>query len=97
MTEPMRQLLNRVPTGHTVLAQPARRARRSTAIALAWLPTLLSDYTAITPEEMQALAARYLGGHGGWRAGGHAAADGAAARRALSARRHCPLDWRSKR
>ena len=66
VTEPMLQLLNRMQTGHTFwlnhLSGAAFDRNR-----LVWLPTLMDDYIAITPEEMRALAARYLGNHGGWR------------------------------
>lgn len=66
VTEPMRQLLMRLQTGHTFwlnLLQGSTFDRNR----LVWLPSLLSDYTEVTPEEMRALAARYLGAHGGYR------------------------------
>ena len=34
---------------------------------LLYLKTLMSDYTRVTPGEMQALAVRYLGAQRGWR------------------------------
>jgi zinc protease len=59
VTEPMRQLLNRCRPG-TLLAQQLRGAAFDRN-RLVCLPTLMRDYTAVTPEEMRALAARYLG------------------------------------
>lgn len=66
VTEPMRQLLNRVQNSHLFwlneLSGTSFDQNR-----LAWVPTFMRDYTQVTPEEMRALAARYFGGHGGYR------------------------------
>jgi len=66
VTEPMRQLLYRLQTGHTFWLNQLEGASFD-GNRLAYLPSLISDYTRTTPAEMQALAARYLGAHGGWR------------------------------
>jgi zinc protease len=66
VTEPMRQLLNRMQTGHTFWLNQLSGAAFDRN-RLLWLPSLMNDYIAITPEDMRALATRYLGGHGGWR------------------------------
>ncbi|AKH42258.1 zinc protease [Altererythrobacter atlanticus] len=66
VTEPMRQLLYRLQTGHTFWLNQLEGASFDSN-RLAYLPSLVSDLTRITPQEVQALAARYLGGHGGWR------------------------------
>jgi len=59
VTEPMRQLLMRLQTGHSFwLSQLQGSAFDRNR--LAYLPTLMRDYTVVTPEEIQALAARYL-------------------------------------
>ncbi|MEO6388693.1 MAG: insulinase family protein [Croceibacterium sp.] len=66
VTEPTRQLLQRAQTGHTFwLNQLQGGALDSNRIAQ--LPTIFSDYTQVTPEEIRALAARYLGSRGGYR------------------------------
>jgi len=66
VTEPMRQLLQRLQTGHTFwLNQLQGSATDSNRLSA--LPTLMSDYTQVTPQEMQALAARYLGTRDGYR------------------------------
>lgn len=66
VTEPMLQLLNRAMTGHTfwlnLVQGGAFDQNRITQ-----LPTLMQDYTRITPQEMQALAAKYFA-KPGWRA-----------------------------
>ncbi len=67
VTEPMRQLLQRMATGHTFWLNQLQGSSFD-ANRLAGLSTLMGDYTRVTPAEMQTLAARYLGGHGGWRA-----------------------------
>ena len=66
VTEPMRQLLNRLQTGHGFWLNELQGSTFDRN-RLANLPSLMLDYTGVTPEEMRALAARYLGGHGGWR------------------------------
>lgn len=66
VTEPMRQLLNRVQNSHLFWLNELEGAAFDRN-RLAWTPTFMHDYTQVTPEEMQALAARYLGGHGGFR------------------------------
>lgn len=66
VTEPMRQLLMRLQTGHTFWLNQLQGSSFDPN-RLAWLPTLMRDYTQVTPEEMRALAARYLGAHGGYR------------------------------
>jgi zinc protease len=66
VTEPMRQLLTRMQTGHTFwLNQLAGLSFDRNRLVL--LPSLMTDYIAIDPAEMRALAARYFGQHGGWR------------------------------
>ncbi|HYD23174.1 MAG TPA: insulinase family protein [Croceibacterium sp.] len=66
VTEPMKQLLARLQTGHTFWLNQLQGATFDRN-RLAYLPTVFSDYTDVTPEEVRALAARYLGGHGGYR------------------------------
>ena len=66
VTEPMRQLLARMQTGHTFWLNQLEGATTDSN-RLIWLPSLLSDYTRVTPEEMRALAARYLGVRDGYR------------------------------
>jgi zinc protease len=58
-TEPLRQLLNRLETGHTFwLNQVEGGTTDANKVRL--LPSIMNDYTVSTPAEMQALAARYL-------------------------------------
>jgi zinc protease len=66
VTEPMLQLLNRVSNSHLFWLNELDGAAFDRN-RLAWTPTFLRDYTEVTAEEMKALAARYLGGHGGFR------------------------------
>ena len=66
VTEPMLQLLNRAETGHAFWLNELSGAGFDRN-RLAYIRTLKPDYTQVTPEEMRVLAARYLGGHGGWR------------------------------
>ena len=66
VTEPMRQLLMRLQTGHTFWLNQLQGATFDRN-RLLYLPTLMRDYTQVTPEEMRMLAARYLAGHGGYR------------------------------
>jgi len=66
VTEPMRQLLNRMQTGHTFwLNQLAGAGFDPNRVAS--LRTLWSDYTEVTPAELQAVAQQYLAGYEGWR------------------------------
>jgi zinc protease len=58
-TEPMRQLLMRLETGHTFwLNQLEGATTDPNRIRL--LPSMMNDYTVSNPAEMQALAAKYL-------------------------------------
>ena len=66
VTEPMRQLLNRVQTGHTFWLNQLAGAGFD-ANRVGYIRSLWSDYTEATPAELQALAQRYLAGYGGWR------------------------------
>ena len=66
VTEPMLQLLNRAQTGHGFWLQQLEGSAFDRN-RVAYLRTLMSDYTQVTPEEMKALAARYLGAQRGWR------------------------------
>jgi zinc protease len=66
VTEPMLQLLNRAQTGHGFWLQQLQGSAFD-GNRVAYLRTLMSDYTQVTPEEMRALAARYLGAQRGWR------------------------------
>ncbi len=66
VTEPLKQLISRASTGNTFwlfqLEGSTGDPRR-----IASIRTLLADYTQTTPEEMQALARRYLAARPGWR------------------------------
>jgi len=66
VTEPMRQLLIRLQTGHAFWLNQLQGSTFDPN-RLAYLPTLMRDYTSVTPEEMRALAARYLGAREGYR------------------------------
>jgi len=66
VTEPMLQLLNRLQTGHSFWLNELAGATFDNN-RTRFVRTLWPDYTVVTPEEMRVLAARYLGGHGGWR------------------------------
>ena len=66
VTEPMLQLLNRAQTGHGFWLQQLQGSTFDRN-RLIFLRTLMSDYTQVTPEEMRAIAARYLGAQRGWR------------------------------
>ncbi|MEL7445328.1 MAG: insulinase family protein [Pseudomonadota bacterium] len=65
-TEPLRQYINRASTGSTFWLRELQGAsfdpRRVTLTR-----TLTQDFSITTPQRMQALAARYLGGIEGWR------------------------------
>jgi zinc protease len=66
VTEPMRQLLNRMQTGHTFwLNQLAGAGFDPNRVA--FMRSLWTDYTEPTPAELQALAQQYLAGYEGWR------------------------------
>jgi zinc protease len=58
-TEPMHQLLLRLQTGHTFWLNQLEGATMD-ANRVAMLPSLMRDYTQVTPEEMRALATKYL-------------------------------------
>lgn len=66
VTEPLRQLLNRALSGHlfwmTLLEGATSDKRR-----IDKLRSLMNDYTETTPDEMKALAQRYLASRQGWR------------------------------
>jgi zinc protease len=66
VTEPMKQLLNRLITGHTFwmgqLEGASTDPQRVTA-----LRNLFLDYTEVSAGELQALAQKYLKDGGGWR------------------------------
>jgi zinc protease len=66
VTEPMLQLLNRLLPAHTFWINQLEGAAFDPN-RIAYLTSLMSDYTQATPQEMQALAARYLGRHEGFR------------------------------
>jgi zinc protease len=59
VTEPMLQLLNRMLPAHTFWLNQLQGAAFDVN-RIAYLPSLASDLTQTTPQEMQALAARYL-------------------------------------
>jgi zinc protease len=58
-TEPLRQMLLRLETGHTFWLNQLEGATADPN-RVAMLPSLMRDYTQATPEEMRTLAARYL-------------------------------------
>jgi zinc protease len=58
-TEPLRQLLTRLETGHTFWLNQLEGATTDPN-RVAMLPSMMNDYTVSTPAEMQALAAKYL-------------------------------------
>jgi zinc protease len=58
-TEPLRQLLLRLETGHTFWLNQLEGATTDPN-RVTMLPSLMRDYTQVTPDEMRALAARYL-------------------------------------
>jgi zinc protease len=66
VTEPLLQLLNRAMTGHTFWLNLLQGSSFDNN-RVAQLPTLMDDYTRVTPEEIRALAARYFGARSGWR------------------------------
>jgi zinc protease len=64
--EPLRQLLNRASTGNGFWMYQLEGATYDPR-RVAVIRTLLSDYTDITPQELQALAARFLAARPGYR------------------------------
>jgi zinc protease len=66
VTEPMRQLLDRLQHGHTLWLGMLQGSSFDPN-RVASLGTLERDYTRVTPEDMRALAARFFTGHGGFR------------------------------
>lgn len=64
--EPMRQYILRAQTGHTFWLGQVQGGAFD-PVRVAQLPSLAADYILTTREEMQALARRYLAGHGGFR------------------------------
>ena len=58
-TEPLRQLLNRLETGHTFWLNQVEGATTDPN-RVTQLPSIMNDYTQSSPAEMQALAAKYL-------------------------------------
>ncbi|WP_237437905.1 M16 family metallopeptidase [Altericroceibacterium endophyticum] len=59
VTGPMRQLINRIQTGHTFWMNELAGATIDPQ-RVRHLPSLLNDYTNVTPEEIRSLAAKYL-------------------------------------
>jgi zinc protease len=58
-TEPLRQLLNRLETGHAFWLNQLEGATTDPD-RIRLLPSIMKDYTVSSPAEMQALAAKYL-------------------------------------
>jgi zinc protease len=58
-TEPLRQLLLRLETGHTFWLNQLEGATTDPN-KVRMLPSLMRDYTQVSPDEMRALAAKYL-------------------------------------
>ncbi|WP_126171917.1 M16 family metallopeptidase [Altericroceibacterium xinjiangense] len=65
VTEPFKQLISRLATGHTYWMNQLDGATIDPN-RVTMLPSLMRDYTQTTPQEMQALAAKYLGSHPGF-------------------------------
>lgn len=65
VTEPLKQTLERLLTGHTFLLNIMQGSAFDSQ-RLAHVPSLFHDYTEVTPEEIRALAARYFGARPGW-------------------------------
>ena len=66
VTEPLRQLILRASTGNQFwMYQLAGATHDPQRVEL--LRSLMSDYTEATPEEVQALAAKYFRNQPGWR------------------------------
>ncbi|ANU07572.1 M16 family metallopeptidase [Paraurantiacibacter namhicola] len=63
VTEPMRQLLRRLSSGHTFFLRSLEGATQEPAF-ITGIDTMAADYTRTTPAEMQALAQKYFGGEG---------------------------------
>lgn len=66
VTEPLRQQVTRAATGAAFFMWQLEGATQDPA-RIAAIRTILTDYTQTTPQEMQALAARYLGKGKSWR------------------------------
>ena len=66
VTEPFRQVLNRVINGH-IFWMNAIEGATGDPRRIAQLGSLLDDYTQTTPERMRQLAGEYLAGRKGWR------------------------------
>ncbi len=66
VTEPFRQVLNRVINGH-VFWMNVLEGSTSEPERLDQLSSLLADYTQTTPERMRELAKTYLASRSGWR------------------------------
>ncbi len=65
VTEPLRQYISRVSTGNQFWLYQLEGATIDPRI-VAYLRTLLGDYSRTTPQAMQALAAKYFGGVKPW-------------------------------
>lgn len=66
VVEPIKQMIARAATGHTFWLNQLEGAAFDDARVLL-LPSLLSDYSDVTSEELKALAQQYLLNHGGLR------------------------------
>jgi len=66
VTEPLRQLLDRALSGHLFWMNMLEGGTQDPQ-RIAKLRSLMADYTQATPERMQELASRYLGGRSAWR------------------------------
>jgi zinc protease len=66
VTEPMKQLLNRLITGHTFWMSQLEGSSYDPQRAIA-LRSIFVDYTSVTAFEIQALAQKYLKEGGSWR------------------------------
>ncbi len=66
VTEPLRQLISRASTGNMFWMYNLEGASFDPQ-RIALLRSLLNDYTQISPERIQELAARYLAARSGWR------------------------------
>lgn len=65
VTEPLRQQVTRAATGSAFFMYQLEGATQDPA-RFAALRSLLNDYTQVTPQQMQALASRYLAPEKGW-------------------------------
>ncbi|MCK9541546.1 MAG: insulinase family protein [Novosphingobium sp.] len=66
VTEPLRQRVTRAATSSAFFMYQLQGATQDRS-RIAGVGTILRDYTVTTPEQMQALAARYLADGKGWR------------------------------